>query len=302
MSSKNKMSRKKALLGILVLTVALSFAIQLRPVKAVEDFLMATQTDDGGAYNIVGVFLANDTYYAGYGNVFNVDQTGYLTEVRVHMKRQGSPDASIGCKVFTQYFAEDYPYNGSSVLVETSTTTIEAGSLSTVETEYTFEFSQTSALTSGNMYSFFIYTIEATLIDSSNYYKLYYESLTDYEAYVYTWYNPTPAWATYPTSALLFNVYANVESLAGGGGEEEYWWTEETIGNFVNLVVILVIVLIPSVILGKLFKLGTYGYATGIVIGAAIGYIFYPSIVPIWLVFAVLIGIIGLMLFGRKQQ
>lgn len=306
MSSKNKMQRQKTLLGILTLSLFLAMLfVQIPKTRAASDFLQASHLPGEmlSYYLLGGVYLANDTNKGAYGETFNVDTSGYVTELRVSLLKVGSPVGYIGAFIFSQLGFNDYPYNGTSTLLETSSTAYALADISAVLTEYTFDFSQTVQLEAGNFYSFAVYIINATNIDTSNRINIANKGTT-FDGYNTVYDNSISSWncGSAASNDVTFAIYANVDAYEEESEPEDYWWTEETLGTVVNLFIIIAIVLIPAAILGKLFKLGTFGYATGTVIGAALGYVFFPAIIPIWLVFAVLIGIIGLMLFGRKSK
>lgn len=67
-------------------------------------------------------------------------------------------------------------------------------------------------------------------------------------------------------------------------------------GYIVWYLVALVVVLLPAGILGVLFRFGAWGFIIGLAIGSGLGYMLMPTIVPLWLVFVVVIGIVGMLL------
>lgn len=67
-------------------------------------------------------------------------------------------------------------------------------------------------------------------------------------------------------------------------------------GYIVWYIVALIVVLLPAGILGVLFRFGAWGFIIGLAIGAGLGYMLMPTIVPLWLVFVVVIGIVGMLL------
>lgn len=303
MSCNRKVQRQTALLGILILLAVAVSIFSVQPVAGAADFVMAYyDTSITGAYFVSGVYLANDTGDASVGNNFNVDTSGYVTQISVDLMSVGSPVGYIGMMIFSQNYGIDYPYNSSSVWLETSTDVYPLASMPAVQTEYTFTFNQTTLLSAGNFYSFMVYTKNATIIDGTNRWRVWYRgSGSTYGAYYYYWDNPDTQFNYSSGGATLkFEVMANVESASAGSSSEEYWWSDETVGTFAELIVMIVIVLIPSALLGKVFKLGFYGYIIGMCIGAAMGYLFFPSIVPIWLVFAIIVGLAALIIFGKR--
>lgn len=306
MSSKNKMSRQKTLLGILTLLLISISLISVGSVHASADYEVAFYSFSNRNYNVYcyGEFLENDTGRSFIGESFTVDDTAYLTQIQVQLVRIGSPVGTVYCSIynidnFTDVVSTDY----SADMLETSTDTYAAGSINTVITTYTFNFTQTTELTDGSYYLFIIYVDDASLIDWDNHIRVGQDnSASTYEGAYICYDNPSAEASFSTTIDTVFYVWGNAAPAEGETETEDYWWTSGNISNFLNLIIIIVIILIPAAILGLLFKLGTFGYATGLLIGAALGYTFYPTIVPIWLVFAVLIGIIGLMLFGRRSK
>lgn len=67
-------------------------------------------------------------------------------------------------------------------------------------------------------------------------------------------------------------------------------------GYIVWYIVALIVVLLPAGVLGVLFRFGAWGFIIGLAIGAGLGFMLMPTIVPLWLVFVVVIGIVGMLL------
>jgi len=69
-----------------------------------------------------------------------------------------------------------------------------------------------------------------------------------------------------------------------------------TLGTFETALIALALILIPAGLLGVLFRFGAWGFMLGATIGASLGYITLPSVVPLWAVLALTAGCLALLL------
>lgn len=67
----------------------------------------------------------------------------------------------------------------------------------------------------------------------------------------------------------------------------------------VNVLVPIIFLVFPAFLLGVFLRGGKWGFMIGMMIGASLGFIFFANYVPLWLVFAVFVGIAA-MAWGSR--
>lgn len=110
---------------------------------------------------------------------------------------------------------------------------------------------------------------------------------------------PFQYWHFLNTVDLELLVYVDADYMGGGTptpipssvpGSSGY--IDYLIEQFINFFIPLVIMLIPSFLLGYVCRMRKWGYIIGLAIGSGLGYVFIPGF-PVWLVFLISVGIIG---------
>lgn len=75
---------------------------------------------------------------------------------------------------------------------------------------------------------------------------------------------------------------------------------DSVIERMMGYLVPLIVMVLPSFLMGKVFKMGLWGYLIGLAVGSGLGYVFLPQYVPVWLVFIIGLGIVAVFLRGRQ--
>lgn len=155
-----------------------------------------------------GNFSSNNYYWRGQS--FTGDGK-YLTKITVDLLKTGSPTGTIACKVY----AHSGTYGTSSVptgtAIATSSTTVNATSLTTSAVSYDFIFDGTVQLVNTTYY---VFTIEGPLGDASNQWHATRLTTTGTHGGNTSRYNGTWSAGTSGTDWAPFTVYG----LAGSGG------------------------------------------------------------------------------------
>lgn len=246
------------------------------------------------------ITVAHPSQVAGVSAVaviFNATGTGYLTSVDFSLWKAGYPTGYL-----TAYFAKatlnvtdgtDYP----STIIEQSTSNISAADIPySAPAWITFQFNQSQLITTNEVYAIYViatsYSGSGIIFDRSG-------AINNESSAI--WHNN--GW-DYPSGDYLIRVYGNTEQVEGGATPAPTatqnpaipYPDSSGIGAIVNYLIALFIILLPAGILGVLFRFGSWGFITGLAIGAGLGYVLMPTTVPLWLFFAVVLGIVGMMI------
>lgn len=308
MSSKKQMYRKKALLGVLTLFIFLvAFLPTIKITHAAADDVIAfydLANNDSNAFLYVE-YPTSTAVKGAVGNSFLVNGTRYVTALTVEIVRVGSPDFTLKaaiCAASAQAGTNVEPDAMPPTVLAQSDNYFTSMSISTSITEYTFTFNQTYALTDGVYYCWFVYVDDYVFADAANCVKVQFDSSSSYGDGNYI-YDSSSAWAHNNTYDTAFYLYGNVEaaSSGSGGSDDSGWWDDAYLAQLGTYIVTFVIILLPSIVLGLLFHMGKWGYIIGIIIGSGLGYILFPTVVPLWIVFLVGTGVFAMILLGRGK-
>lgn len=183
------------------------------------------------------------------------------------------------------------PGEGETTALEVSTTTLDVSTLSSDPELYSFDFAQT------------------TLLESEHTYTLALVVTSPCNGSVYVGYTSTGAaraaereasasgW-TRSQGCFIHYFYSDV---ATAGGETPAPTTSPTVPTaledlyteIANFLVPVIVMLVPAMLMWWLGGRGKWSLLIGLAIGTALGYVFIAGF-PLWLVFLVAIGIIGM--------
>lgn len=221
------------------------------------------------------------------GAVFQAEATGYLTEIKVTSIDNGAynRNGTFICRLYTvtgTYGSTAKP--SLQILSSTNEIYVNAAGV------YYFNFSGTYQITIGLQYAF---AIECTSMDAVSYstYVTFKESSTDTytgNSFIYS----DSAWSVYdPTFDLEFTVYgeASPQSTSPISTDD----LPDLYNSFVNFLVPVLVMTLPAMLLWWLGGRGKWPLLIGLAIGTGLGYVFIAGF-PLWLVFLVAIGIIGM--------
>lgn len=323
MSYKEKMQRKTTLLGILI--VALIALSNIAPVAAVyiDDFEACDDLDEitEGSENITVV--TTPTQKEGDGCWYWYKVSGSSGDIEL--------EAFTNFSNITDYFVLGWyhrvnsgtvsQYNGIWIKIKDDTTTeyIYGGvHWDLTESDYLFEIYEDDGASGNNentteyVSTDTWYWIELEMNNTANEFKLYADGVErcslstnpDFSS------NPHIYISNYRQNSYLDYIRLtdeleyppDIHTDEEEESEDENWWDDENLATLAEYIVVLSLILIPAGILGGVLRLGFWGVVIGLLIGAGLGYLIYPTLVPMWLVFAIIIGIVGIIIVGRRNR
>lgn len=233
------------------------------------------------------------TLRSGVTQTFNASVGGYLWNVTIVMWKYGpSANAVIGMQL--QGTGNDLNADPNGTILETSTTTYNAFDLARdVQTNYTFQFSGTYTLQQYQAYALTVTIDSQTMQDADNHTRTGRDTSASTDE-GYSGFFRDSAWDGPAEDGDLIYEVKVVNNFGGGGGTDYTFSTwDGTINSFINFMVPLIILLLPAILLMFLTRrTDKWLLIIGLAIGAGLGY--YFGMVPLWLVFLVVIGLIGM--------
>lgn len=250
---------------------------------------------------IIDEHPSDSAYNSAIGNAFIAQNSAYLAYVNIEFVKNNGPTSTVYCQVYdvTGSISSHTAYPGST-LYASSVNTLSSSSFTASVVTYSFLFNQSFYMEKDHEYAIMVYA------GSEN---------VDTSSYFYT----RGSQANVITNATMFmyrngaytNVYVGAINLAVFGVSTSSQPTptpstsatvnpqvqavNDFTADFTSYLIPILALLIPSVLMGFVFRMGKWGYLIGITIGAALGFLFMPASVPIWIVVGVLIGVIGLV-------
>lgn len=263
---------------------------------------------------------------SAYAFIVKMDTTGYVRDVQFYLGRTGvSLTGWLFCVI------SNYTGTLNSSAVPDNSEIIEVSGMRSVldipssgNAWLDFYFSGDTQLTAGTAYAFYV-TVGAGFFNDANYVRVNYLNHAGHDAnsaqylldgwgfdsnqrigplQVYGSLEPESTPTATPTATLPASFSPNPSVTAtvyptfsfnpvGGGTDEEF------ISAVVNVLVPIIFLVFPAFLLGVVLKGGKWGFMIGMMIGASLGFIFFSVYVPLWLVFAVFIGIAA-MAWGSR--
>lgn len=274
---------------LMILAVALFSLLAVQVVQgqtyAVEDSYAWTNYS-----NYDGI---EDVYPAdagGFGQTFNASQGGYLYSFRCYLSRASGNDVILRAylmgtgNVVSAVNATQYAISN----------TLDTSDYATGYQNYTFEFTGTYELIQYEVYALVVH-VESGTISGANYLRVGVDGTSSTHEGRYVWYN-TGAWAVAAAGStdMVFEIYS--QSISGLDTSTSGWSTGDTgelIEDFANFIVPIAVMLLPAILFIIFFKrTDKWLILIGLAIGTGLGY--YFGMIPVWLVFLVAIGLIGL--------
>lgn len=284
--------KKKSYSILLLLTTC---ALALAPmVSAVTVTITWWAGSDNNWLRLEAVHPAAGSAVSAVSQSFNASQTGYVTLLSLSMKKVGTPNGTLIATINGVAADGENP----NATVFTTSNSFAISDISTLSYAfYDFVFPGDYAVTQYLNYTLIIYVSEASTISTSSYvivnanYNVNYPDCAEYFAsawsitdggrfnlYLYGSDTPLTLPSASPTSPTWTPFY-------GSGGDDSY-------GTAVNFLIPVAIMLLPALLLWWLGGRGKWPILIGLAIGTGLGYFF--GYVPIWLVFLVAIGLIGM--------
>lgn len=236
-------------------------------------------------------FNTGGNNYNAIGQTLTPSTSLFMQQASFYLKRVGLPTGSFNVGV----------YNASGVNLHNSTTTINFNEIATLNADwYDFYFDGTYNLTVGTEYWICLSAVTqscsvgnyiavgwdaSSAAPSSPAFGVRYDGSTwdrdtglqDYAHYFYGWdgvADATPTPTAYPT------YDPNTD-------------TEQLYADLVAFLTPLLVMILPALLLWWLGGRGKWPLLIGLAIGTGLGYVFVSGF-PLWLVFLVAIGIIGM--------
>lgn len=311
---------KKTLTILTLIAIMAGTSLTVLPAKAETVSLMASYTGGTGlAANIYNLF-PNGTYGAGSGEVFNCTVTSYLVQADFVLRKYGDPTFTFRAYLWSSVGA--YGQNSACLpgtLLATSTTQYNASTSLTINWEwknFTFNYDHLTANTQyfitvqPDSYYYGVTTnyvgvrgLQPSTVDGNEalasnagnggsppYYWIAESNLhIDYRAWTSdTDLGPTPTPTRTPTVTPTPDATNPPGQLI----------TNENATALVNYIAALMLLLAPSALLAFLFHMGKLGFLAGLPIGSVLAYLILPATFPLWLTFTVIVGSVGLLIFG----
>lgn len=281
-----KIASMVIVLVVLSLTI-LPFAHAATVIIGEYDF---TNEDNGAA--VYNEHPSANAQESGYGQTFNASQSGYITAVTVELKKEGTPTGYLICEL--RGTGNDLAGPANATNYETASNVVSIAGLTTSYVNYTFYFAGSTLLYQYQAYAFVIYAGGLQDLAADKVVRIGMDSAGETDEGVLFGYKNS-AWAGTYTQALVYEVTATttgteplptVEPI----GEQDL---DELITSLMNVTIPLMVMLLPSLILWWFGGRGKWPLLIGLAIGTALGKVFIADF-PLWLVFLVAIGIIGM--------
>lgn len=225
------------------------------------------------------------------GESFNVTTSGYITGLAARMSKANNPTGYLTAEIWNNdsgTYGTNMVPTGAPIATSTS---IDIATIGAVTATYTFSFSGsgTEYLEIGHTYVFTIKAETDSVLNGTEFIGI--ENTVAWEGNSVTYHDS----AYYiETGDLWFTITGNTEApgatpAATSSGIIIDNTLYEAIIDFLTPVFIM---LVPSFLLWYLGGKGKWPLLIGLAIGTGLGFVF--GLVPIWLVFLVAVGLIGM--------
>lgn len=211
----------------------------------------------------------------------------YLSEIQFMVNIVGSPTGSLSAALINA----TSPYT----IIENSSNTVSTTEITTADTWINFVFSETTLISDSQLYFYAVYVSDDSTFDVANHAHAIGDGSSGVPNNMGTKFSASAgAWTQGGTQDLCMRVYTTTE-LGGGSEEEQTSLTQmdEIMSGLAAFLLPLLVLLLPALLL--IFftrRTDKWLLLIGLAIGAGLGY--YFGLIPVWLVFLVSIGLIGL--------
>lgn len=289
------MSSKKTNFVAIILLITLTLTFLAGSVSASTGVIAS---NSNGSINTAGIqnnHPSSNSSASALGQAFNVTTTAYITTVTVQMYKTGTATGTLTMYIYGLTGSYGTTAVPNSTLIDTSTNTIDIASLPGGLVSRDFTFSGQVQLTENTQYTFAVEASDGTF---AGYVYLQIRTSSSYAGNAFNY--VTSGWSP-QTYDLFFTVYGSDTPIAtpipsATSGVTIPYPDTSGITAIANYLIALFIILLPAGILGVFFRFGTWGFITGLAIGAGLGYVIMPTVVPLWLFFAAIIGIVGMIM------
>lgn len=263
-------------------------------VQGASDFILSEYTWTGASAN-----ASLGSSYTMVAQTLSFATPGYVTSVTFQLKKVGSPVAFVGCGISNETLT-----GGTTTFRTNSTTFVQVSTLTGVYQNVTFTFGQDYLIDDAvGVWSIILFWKNTTTIDGSNYIQVSANSAGAYAGGNYKGF-VSGSWSDVPTWDLPFQVMANVDAYEEPVTPPEIdpIWDDANVTQLAIYAVALGIILLPLGLLMALrLPLNPFMILIAIGLGAGLGWVLMPTVVPLWLVFVVVIGLIGLAYYTMRR-
>lgn len=288
--------KNRKLINLILLTIlTLSLSIPFAQGATVE--LINWETTSGHQH-LIETHETSTAYASAYGQCFNATQAGHLIGVSFYLKAIGNPDMMwFTVKLCNTTANGDGLAPGTEIAV--STTFLNGGSIDGVTGEWIeFSFWEDALIYPNTIYALYIYNYGSDGSLANNVEVHYGDAEAGDQALSYWNVYASGAWIHYnPTSTLGLKVSIHddvtPDSTPGPTTTIAPTSTDELYAQLVDFLVPLLVMILPALLLWWLGGKGKWPLLIGLAIGTSLGYMFITGF-PLWLVFLVAIGIIGM--------
>lgn len=223
--------------------------------------------------------------------LINATVGGYLSYAIFSLQRVGDPMADLAVRL--ESCGNDWTDEPNGTVLAVSGPVNAYGLANSSFVDVTFTFAETYQMVAGMKYAIIIFVQSGSTYDDSNHVRVGIDS--DAPAYVGERGDYSDAgWTMTDASDLVFEVYVSNVGIDGSGTSS--WSSSDTgelIEDFASFIIPISVMLLPAILFVIFFKrTDKWLILIGLAIGTGLG--FYFGMIPVWLVFLVAIGLIGL--------
>lgn len=282
-----------------------SFVFLVVPVHAASDVSIASHwVGSFQEYEVTAVHPSANADHSGAGQGFKPSVDGYyLTAIRVSMKKTGSPTGALVARI-VELDANSTTGQCTENVLGTSTNYIISSDLTGLYANYTFTFNQTLQLQNDIYYGFTVtgYNASYTAANKAVIEADRYSASNNYADGVAAYYSSS-SWHKELLFSLYFEIFANVDAYEEPEPPPpDTIWDNADITQLATYAVALGIILLPlGVLMALRVSMNPFIILIAIGLGAGLGWVLMPTVVPLWLVFVVVIGLIGLAYYTMRR-
>lgn len=285
------MKNQKIIPFVIILAILLSTIVPYVSAVTITEGAPNVSITPSSWGGMTAVYPSSTGAVSAHAQSFNVTTAGYLAYATVNLvQHTGSPVGVFAAEI------RDLTPDGTLLIGSTNTIDFESLPLeSAADENQTFYFGSLLSLEVSHMYWLVIYIDSKTTLDASNFPAIAYRGASDSYS---TGSQKIQADSTWNNQGydMQFAVYVSdtwgLSPTASPSASSETD-LETIIRQLTNFIVPLLVMLLPAFLLWWFGGRGKWPLLIGLAIGTGLAYMFIPGF-PVWLVFLVSIGIIGM--------
>lgn len=281
------MNKKQIYLLLLTLTI---ISLSIPFAHATESITYDGAASHNSAFQMAAVPPSATSTWSNLGTAFTATTTGYLSRITVYGKHTGTPAGNLVCELAGVTGTVGTNATPNATVFDTATMAVT--DTPTIWNTFTITFTSVYQIIAGQNYTVNLYSDN----DGSGYNTTncmwFYLYNGNSEAGNEFWYHES----AYEGNANDFHTVVYVSDVSGATPAPTSYPVGSTDQLYTDLIAFftpLFVMLIPALLLWYLGGRGKWALLIGLAIGTGLGYVFIANF-PIWLVFLVAIGIIGM--------